>query len=234
MSLHEGHRQRMYEKAEKGVLAEHEWLEVLLFGAIPRRNTNDIAHALIKQFGSVDKVFFASADELQKVSGVGANVAAQIRAIGHFFEKYRENQELTFQAPFETNAFIPFVKAAYKDLTVEVLDVYLLDGAGYVKKKRRFSVQSIANVQVVPEGISSFILSEGVSGVVLVHNHPFGLATPSVSDNTLTKNCQVLCSINNRLFCDHLIYAPDGVYSYYLGGDLANFSKKYSVGSILG
>lgn len=234
MSLHEGHRQRMYEKAEKGVLAEHEWLEVLLFGAIPRRNTNDIAHALIKQFGSVDKVFFASVEELQKVPGVGANVAAQIRAIGHFFEKYRENQELTFQAPFETNTFIPFVKAAYKELTVEVLDVYLLDGAGYVEKKRRFSGQSIANVQVVPEGISSFILSEGVSGVVLVHNHPFGSATPSVSDNLLTKNCQVLCSINNRLFCDHLIYAPDGVYSYYLGGDLVHFSKKYSVDSILG
>ena len=53
MAIHDGHRQRMYEKAEKGVLAEHEWLEVLLFNAIPRRNTNDIAHALIAQFGSV-------------------------------------------------------------------------------------------------------------------------------------------------------------------------------------
>lgn len=224
----------MYEKAEKGVLAEHEWLEVLLFGAIPRRNTNDIAHMLIRQFGSVDKVFFASSEELQKVPGVGASVAAQIRAIGHFFARYRENQELTFEALFETNAFIPFVKATYKDLAVEVLDVYLLDGSGYVEQKRRFSAQSIANVQVVPEEISSFILSEGASGIVLVHNHPFGTAAPSASDNLLTKNCQVLCSLNNRLFCDHLIYAADGVYSYYLSGELARLSRKYSVGSLLG
>lgn len=233
MAIHDGHRQRMYEKAEKGVLAEHEWLEVLLFNAIPRRNTNDIAHALIAQFGSVAKVFFASSEELQKVPGVGTSVAAQIRAIGHFFTQYCESREPTYEIPFETNEFISFVKATYKDLAVEVLDVYLLDGAGYVEQRRRFSAQSIASVQVVPEGITSFILSEGASGVVLVHNHPFGSAIPSDSDNLLTKNCQVLCSLNNRLLCDHLIYAPDGVYSYYLGGDLPRMSRKYSIDGIL-
>ena len=69
MALHEGHRQRMYEKVEKDALADHEWLEVLLFGALPRKNTNELAHRLIAQFGSAIKVFFASREELQKVPG---------------------------------------------------------------------------------------------------------------------------------------------------------------------
>ena len=40
--MHEGHRKRMLERLEKaeGSLAEHELLEILLFNAIPRKNTN--------------------------------------------------------------------------------------------------------------------------------------------------------------------------------------------------
>ena len=67
----------------------------------------------------------------------------------------------------------------------------------------------------------------------MVHNHPFGEAVPSDADDTMTKNCQLLCSVNNRLLCDHMIYAPSGVYSYYLSGRLSEISKQYSVGKVV-
>ena len=50
---HDGHRERMREKFRKNGfngMAEHEILEVLLFYALPRVNTNEIAHMLIKHF----------------------------------------------------------------------------------------------------------------------------------------------------------------------------------------
>ncbi len=234
MGLHEGHRQRMYEKAEKGALAEHEWLELLLFGALPRKNTNEIAHRLIAYFGSANKVFFAPVEELKKVPGVGLSVAAQIRAIGYFFEKYQEGKELKFYGEFTSTAFLPYVKEAYKDLLFEVVDVYLLDGEGYVLKKRRFSMASTSAVDILPEEMSAYLLTEDASGAVIVHNHPFGEARPSEADDAMTKNCQMLCSINNRLICDHFIYAPNGIYSYYLSGKLPEMSKKYSISNVLG
>ncbi len=234
MALHDGHRKRMYEKAEKGILAEHEWLEVVLFGAIPRKNTNEIAHRLIARFGSAERVFFASMSELQEVEGVGASVAAQIRAIGHFFAQHRVAGELKFDGVFSTEAFLPFVKKAYADIYHEVVDIYLLDGECHVVKKQRFTVESICSVQVIPEDMATFILTEDVSGIVMVHNHPFGDALPSGTDDLMTKNCQMLCSMHNRLFCDHIIYAPSGIYSYYASGRMKEITKNYSVSSILG
>jgi len=63
----------------------------------------------------------------------------------------------------------------------------------------------------------------------MVHNHPYGEAIPSDSDDRMTKNCQMLCSMHNRLFCDHITYAPNGMYSYYLSGRMKDISQNYSV-----
>ena len=50
MGIHDGHREKMRRRFLQGGLdnfADHEALELLLFYAIPRRDTNPIAHALI-------------------------------------------------------------------------------------------------------------------------------------------------------------------------------------------
>ncbi len=224
----------MYEKAEKDALADHEWLEVLLYGVIPRRDTNEIAHRLLKRFGSVTGIFFASMEDLQTIEGVGVSVASHIRAIGHFFEKYGNEKALLYRESFTCKSFMAYVKAAYKEVGIEVADVYLLDGEGYVMKKRRFSIDKEGEVNIPPNEFTSFITAEGVAGIVVAHNHPYGHAEPSNADDRLTKNCQMLCSINNRLFCDHMIYAPDGVFSYYASGKLALLSREYAVSNLLG
>ena len=56
MGVHDGHRDRKREQflrcgAES--FADHELLELLLYYAIPQRDTNPIAHALIERFGSL-------------------------------------------------------------------------------------------------------------------------------------------------------------------------------------
>lgn len=234
MSVHDGHRLRMYQKIEKNALEEHEWLEILLFNGVPRKNTNELAHALIAKFGSATKVFSASMEELQTVPGVGVNVAGYLRTIGRFFESYREREEPGYYGKFTSRDFLPFVKRVYADVLFEVVDLYLLDGDGRIVKKQRFSIDSICTVKVLPEEVSTFLLSDGASGAVMVHNHPFGEAKPSEADDTMTKNCQMLCSMHNRLFCDHIIYAPNGMYSYYLSGRMGDISKNYSVSKFLG
>ena len=66
---HYGHRQRIYDKFQNdGMLHEHELLEMLLFNAIPQKNTNDLAHRLLAEFKSIRGVFDASIEELQKVN----------------------------------------------------------------------------------------------------------------------------------------------------------------------
>jgi DNA repair protein RadC len=231
--MHEGHRHRLYEKLKKDALEDHEWLEALLFNALPRRNTNDLAHTLIQRFGSSYEVVNASVEELQSVPGVGLSIAAYLRNVGRLLQIHHKKQEFTYQGKFNPRDFLPFVKQVYKDTIYEVLELYLLDGEGRIIKKRGFSIESIARVTVVPEELSEFLLEKGASGVVMVHNHPFGEATPSGADDEMTKNCQMLCSMHNRLLCEHVICAKDGIFSYYLSGRLQEISERYSASELL-
>ena len=69
--LHEGHRERLRNKAIEhgfGCLEEHERLELLLGYAVPRRNTNEMAHMLIDRAGSLRGVFDMDASEIKKIT----------------------------------------------------------------------------------------------------------------------------------------------------------------------
>jgi DNA repair protein RadC len=223
----------MYQRVADGALAEHEWLEVLLFNALPRRNTNDIAHRLINKFGTVKNLLGAPIEDIEAVKGVGHAVASYIKCVGHFFDGYQKSLNPQFEEEYSSGAFMAFVKKAYRNTLYEVVDLYLLDASGHVMDKKGFSTASICSVNMMPEAVTQFVLRKNAVGVVMVHNHPFGECTPSEHDQLMTKNMQLLCSMHNRLFCDHMIYASNGVYSYYLSGNLTEISENYSLDSIL-
>ena len=78
MGLHDGHRARKKEQFRQHGLdgfADHEVLELLLYYAIPRRDTNETAHRLLQKFGSLQNVFSAGTEELARVEGVGESAA---------------------------------------------------------------------------------------------------------------------------------------------------------------
>lgn len=234
MGEHDGHRKRLIAKIDKGALEEHEWLEVLLFSALPRRNTNDIAHRLLAKFQTIPNIFSAPIKELTSVKGVGDSVAGNLRAVGHFLEKYYVKSEKYFVGKYTSAEFIPFVKQVYAKERYEVVDVYLLNGTGEVFSRKRFTDENRATVALQPEELTRVIVEETPSGIVLVHNHPDGRAEPSETDDYTTNKCQVVCSFHNIMFCDHIIYAPDGVYSYYNSGKLKEISMEYSMQGVLG
>ena len=233
MQIHDGHRQRMYEKMKQNALAEHEWLEVLLYGMQPRRNTNEVAHRLLRRFGTVEDVLEASLEELQTVDGVGIQIASHLKCVQHFYRYYKKDTSGLFEDRYTVRGFFSFAKGQYLNIPYEVADLYLLDGEGYVIKKQGFTIENIATVLMKPEILSAFCLTKGAKGVVMVHNHPSGVPTPSEDDERMTKNMQVLCSMHNLLFCDHIICAKKGIYSYYLSGRLKDISKTYSIDTLI-
>ena len=85
MSLHDGHRKRLKDRFKREGLdhfEKYQVLELLLFYAIPRRDTNPLAHDLIDTFGSLPAVLEATPADLCKVKGIGPHAAALISLCG--------------------------------------------------------------------------------------------------------------------------------------------------------
>ena len=69
--------------------ADHEALELLLYYAIPRRDTNPVAHALMERYGSLSAVLSAPVEDLQKVEGIGESAAILLKLVPHLCSKAR-------------------------------------------------------------------------------------------------------------------------------------------------
>lgn len=231
-SLHAGHRRRMIERLLMGNLHEHEKLEVLLFYAIPRVNTNDIAHRLLARFGGLEKVFNASVEELKTVQGIGQRAAEYLFLIGEIYRGILPTKPVEYVGKGTPETFFPHVEAFYEDEKEEVLDVYLLNGEGNVFERKRLQGGGLGNVVFDPKDLAKVLLTKSPAGAILVHNHPFGESKPSDADVETTKRCQLICSSYNIILCDHVIYSPNGIYSFYHSKDLQGISLGFSLSTL--
>lgn len=231
--MHEGHRKRLLEKLKSGNnLFEHEVLEILLFNTYPRKNVNPIAHALLERFAGIKAVLNAEVEELCAVEGVGENVALYLRCIGECVNM--GNGCENFATIRNTAEFKAFVSLRFRGKGSEVLEFYLLDKNGRVNRIGSFTNGDSERVDVKPEEVIKLISVHKPYGVYVAHNHVVGGSMPSAADDKLTKQVQLICSLNNVRLYDHCIYAGEGdIYSYFLSDRIEIIKEEFSVESIL-
>ena len=224
----------MYEKLKNDDgLHDHEILEILLYNAFPRKNTNPVAHSLLQMFGSLSGVFAADVEQLMTVEGVGENVALYIKCVGECNKRTGTNSA-GIAVLRNHAAFKEFTITRMRGRTVEVVELYFLDKNGKVKRICPFTDDEFNKVSVASDKISKLLAAEKPYGVVVAHNHLSKNPQPSMSDNRFTAELMLICSINNVVLFDHLIYATDKeVFSYYLTGRLEALKSDFSFGAVV-
>ncbi len=231
--MHEGHRKRMMERLLSGSdnLQDHEILEMLLFNALPRINTNPIAHNLLKAFGSLSGVFLARVEQLTEVDGIGPSTAEYLRVVGLCLERVKPNTE-DLPEYFNLRTYSEFLEKSFRGVTREFVEIFCLKKNGQVQFRKTFTVGSRHTVVVEPEEVSKLVVLQKPHAIVIAHNHPNTVSDPSENDNKFTAQLQVICSANNVELYDHIIVGTDGVYSYFLSGQLESIKKHYHVANI--
>lgn len=196
-NLHANHRERMREKflMAKDAMPDHEILEMLLFYAIPRKDTNLIAHKLLDEFRSLNGVFSASREALMSVEGVGDSVAFFLKLMPYAFQRLeREKHKATYLDSLEKIA--QYLAAQYILETEESVIVLLLDERAKLVAQKRLFEGTVNMSSLCVQKISQFVLNYGAYRVVLAHNHPAGTAEPSDEDLSATR---YLCFTLSRL-----------------------------------
>ena len=209
MGLHDGHRQRCkrrYLAAGAEGMDDHQLLELLLFFAIPRQDTNETAHRLVRQFGSMQGVLRASADELMTVDGVGENAAVLLRLAGDMALRARCSAmpQTVLNSTERTGVYFMELLAGEKK---ELLYQVCLDGKGKLLSCRCISKGSVGASPVYVRQVVENALYAGASGIILAHNHPSGVALPSSDDYTATDRAKSALGNIGVQLADHIIVA---------------------------
>lgn len=225
-NVHKDHRSRMRNKFSKKKFdgwEEHEILEMLLFYAIPRVNTNPIAHRLIDTFGCLSNVLDASVEDLQNVEGVGQSAAVYLKALGEVPGVYRRSKWVDNRKNLSSVANMSNFCIDYLDNELEeVFAVITLDSQYNLKNKEIISRGLVNFVPVSIRKIAEIALRTNASYVVLCHNHPSGLPTPSREDIELTKDVISALSPLNVELIDHVVVGGGTYYSLAQHGYLNN------------
>ena len=208
MGIHDGHREKVRARflaAGLDAFADHEALELLLYYAIPRRDTNPIAHALMERYGSLSAVLEAPVEDLRRVEGVGES-AAVLRLVPQLSRKARlaDARETVLNSVDRAGSYL---LELFAGLGREVLYQLCLDQKGKLLACKRLSEGSVNSTDLNIRLLMENAILTSASSVILSHNHPSGIALPSQDDlNTTEQARTALKTIGVRL-ADHIIVA---------------------------
>ena len=220
MGLHDGHRQRLIQRFLEEDLDNfepHNVLELLLFYAIPRKDTNELAHVLMDTFGSLKGVFDAPYEELIKVTGIGPNTAALLKLVPSLTRTYYSSDARSVILDTSEKSgeyFLPY----YIGQTEEVVRLACLDAGGKVISNQILHRGSANAAEVNIRKIVNIALRNNAMGVILAHNHPGGLPLPSEEDVATTKSIREALMPMGILLMDHIIVAGQDYVSMARSG----------------
>jgi DNA repair protein RadC len=206
----EGHRARMRARlltAGPDALADHEMLEMVLFLALPRKDTKPVARLLLDRFGSFAAAISAVPAELLAVEGVGEAGAAALKLVQG--ASLRLLRDAVREQPVlkEWSRLIDYLIGALAHERVEQARVLFLDSKNRLLADEIQGRGTINQTMVYPREIVRRALELNATAIILVHNHPSGDPTASREDMAMTKAVQRAASALGIGFHDHIIVA---------------------------
>ena len=214
MSIHDGHRQRLKDRFRQEGLDkfdEIQVLELLLFYAIPQRDTNPLAHRLLDHFGSLAQVLEAPVEELEKISGVGANAATLLTLTTALARYYMVNRGTQTAILTSTEMCGDYLLPHFVGRRNETVFLLCLDAKCKVLCCREVGQGSVNSAGISVRKIVETALGVNATTVVLAHNHPSGLALPSAEDILTTRRVAAALAAVEVHLADHVVVA-DGDY----------------------
>lgn len=220
-NLNKGHRSRMrnrYLACGFSGFQEHEILEMLLFYALPRVNTNPIAHCLLNTFHSLSGVMDADITELKKIPGIQDQAAIFLKMMPDLFRCYqlsKEKEEANrVKLEIEQKAFMTaHLRNLYTGVSREQVALILLDNSMQIIEQCFVSEGFTNLVSISIRKIVEIALKNNAVFVILAHNHPAGSAAPSREDMYVTKQLYNALRYLDITLQDHYILGKNMILS---------------------
>ncbi len=213
----EGHRARMRARlltAGPDAVADHELLEMVLFLALPRRDTKPIARALINRFGSFAASISAPLPDLRGVEGLGDAGAAALKLVQAAAHRLVRAELRDRPILGDWQRLMDYLGAVLSRERTEQFRILFLDNKNRLLADEAQSRGTVNHTPVYPREVVKRALELHATAVILVHNHPSGDPTPSPDDVAMTKAIRQAADVLSVALHDHVIVGNGRWFSF--------------------
>jgi len=215
--LSERPREKLIDRGP-AALSDAELLAIFLRTGLPGLSALDLARKLIAHFGSLKALLDASYDSFCSFSGMGAAKYAQLQASLEMSKRYFMEQmrvQDVVRSPEDCRRYVALALGAKKR---EVFACMYLNAQHHILDFEELFQGTIDTAAVYPREVVSRALNIGATAVILCHNHPSGVAKPSMADRQITQRLVDALELIDVRVLDHLIVAGSAVTSFAESG----------------
>ena len=202
-------------------LSDAELLAILIGSGTRQDSALDLAKNILKlahdNLGEVSKL---SITDLMQVKGIGQAKAVTILSAMELGRRRNESDVLVRDMIKTSRDAYEIFRSTMGDRPYEEFWIILLNRANKVIKKCSISEGGISGTVVDPKKIFKISLDNHASSIILGHNHPSGVVTPSEADRRITKKLHEAGAMLEVTVLDHLIIGEDSYYSFADDGAL--------------
>jgi DNA repair protein RadC len=190
-----------------GALSDAELLAIFLRVGVKGASAVDLARTLLGHFGSLSRLFAASAAEFSIIPGMGDAKYAQLQAVVELARRALREEISAGDALSSPRAVRDWLRLTLASLPHEVFMVLLLDAQNRLIAAVELFRGTLAQTSVHPREVVKLALGRNAAGAILAHNHPSGVAEPSRADEALTQALKQALALVDVKLLDHFIVA---------------------------
>jgi DNA repair protein RadC len=212
-----GHRERLRERFRRGgnaALNDYEFLELILFRAVPLRDVKPLAKGLMARFGSYAEVLAARPERLAEVPGLGEAAILEIKIVEAAARRLAQSAIEKRRNLGSSQAVLDYCRTAMAYIDHEEFRILFLDKKNQLLADEVQGVGTVDHAPVYPREVMRRALELSATALILVHNHPSGDPEPSTADIAMTMQIATLGKALAIVVHDHLIIGRQGHASF--------------------
>lgn len=188
-----------------GALSDAELLAILLRTGGQGMPVVTLARHLLDSLGGLRGLFRTRQLALMKQPGLGPAKSAQLLAVielarRHLFETIKRSTPL--ESPGDTRRYLQCV---LRDKPNEVFACLFLDSRHRVIAFEELFQGTIDGATVYPRVVAERALRLGAAALIVAHNHPSGVAEPSMADQAITRRLKDALDLLDIRLLDHFV-----------------------------
>lgn len=228
-NIHAGHRERVRERfMEEGLDAfeDHEVLELLLYYCVRQRDTNALAHRMLKEYGTLNDLLEAHPRDIARRCKVSLNTATLISLCVPLARRYMKRKwgdRPVLNSSFKAGEY---AMSLFAGRIYEAFFAICLDSQNKVNHAALVHEGTINEAPVYPRLIVETALRHKANSVILAHNHPGGSLKPSAADIEVTRKIFAALKAISIHVVDHIIVAGERYMSFAEQGLMGSISNQ--------